>query len=130
MLCNVDRRPTDIPLHPPRPLAVLDDDLVGNVTVGGDFCLDLVTGGTLEVWAAPLTGARWAVALFNRSPADDTITVEWGVLSMPGGAAPPPTASFTVRDVWAGVNLGPFNASYSAPVVSRGVALLILTPSS
>jgi hypothetical protein len=30
-------------------VGIINDNLVGNVTTGGDFCLDLVTGGMLEV---------------------------------------------------------------------------------
>ena len=41
---------------------ILSDNLVGGVTVGGEFCLDLWTGGMLEVWAGPLTGGRIAVS--------------------------------------------------------------------
>jgi hypothetical protein len=47
-------------------LGIINDNLVGGVTIGGDFCLDLVTGGLLEVWAGPLSGDRWAISLFNR----------------------------------------------------------------
>jgi hypothetical protein len=46
---------------------IIDDNLVGGVTTGGNFCLDLVTGGMLEVWAGPLSNNVWAVAVFNRS---------------------------------------------------------------
>jgi len=84
------------------------------VTVGGDFCLDLVTGGTLEVWAAPphwrMLGRGALPPLAGRRHASQSS----GVLSMPGGAAPP-TASFTVRDVWAGVNLWPFQCVLLCP---------------
>lgn len=73
---------------------------------------------------APLAGGRWAAALFNRSPAVDSITLDWGVLD---GVAP--TAQFDVRDVWAGADRGSFTGSYTAPEVdSHGVALLVLTP--
>ena len=44
---------------------IINDDLVGGVTTGGDFCLDLVTGGMLEVWASQLS-TGWAVSVFNR----------------------------------------------------------------
>jgi hypothetical protein len=86
--------------------------------------LDLVTGGMLEVWVAPLVGGRWAATLFNRSPALDTITLDWSVLE-----GVPPTAQFSVRDVWAGTDRGSFAGSYTANAVgSHGVTLLVLTP--
>lgn len=103
---------------------VVDDDLVGNLTVGGAFCLDLVTGGWLEVWAAPLAGGRWGAALFNRSPAPDAITLEWAALGVPM------RARFAVRDVWAGADRGVFAGAYTAAAVeAHGVVLLVLTPS-
>ena len=109
-------------------LGIIDDDLVGGVSLGGEFCLDLVTGGMLEVWATPLLGGAWGVGLFNRSPGNDTITVSWGML--PAGSPIPPTASFDVRDVWAAADRGSFTGQYTTSVASRSVALLILKPTS
>jgi alpha-galactosidase len=100
-----------------------DDDLVGNVTVGGDFCLDLTTMGLLEVWAGPLVGGKIAVALFNRSPGDDSITAQWADIG-----ASSPAASYAVRDVWAGKDVGTFSGSYTSQVASHTMALLVLTP--
>ncbi len=83
------------------------------------------------MWVAPLSGGRWGAVLFNRSPAPDSITLEWEVLT--GGGAPPvpPTARFDVRDVWAGLDRGVFAAAYTAPTVAaHGVVMLVLTPSS
>jgi hypothetical protein len=52
----------------PQGSQVIDDDSVGNVEMsdGSNFCLSIVESGRLEVWTAPLTGGRHAVALFNR----------------------------------------------------------------
>ena len=101
---------------------VLDDDLVGGVTRGGDFCLDLVTSGTLEVWAAPLTGGRIAVSLFNRSPGNDSITAQWADVGAQVGR------SYAVRDIWNAADRGAFTGSYTAAVGSKDVAFLVLTP--
>lgn len=103
---------------------IANDNQVGNVTIGGDFCLDLSTMGNLEVWAGPLTGGRYAVALSNRSPGDDTITLAWEMMGVPAGA------SFSVFDIWQDVTVGTFTGAYTTPVVSHGVAFLVLTPSS
>eukprot|EP01116_Phalansterium_solitarium_P024035 TRINITY_DN867_c0_g1_i1.p1 TRINITY_DN867_c0_g1~~TRINITY_DN867_c0_g1_i1.p1 ORF type:complete len:727 (+),score=197.67 TRINITY_DN867_c0_g1_i1:51-2183(+) len=105
---------------------IYDDNLLGNVTVGSDFCLDLTTMGMLEVWAAPLTGGRYAVALFNRSPAQDTITLDYSVLQP--AVVNPLSAKFAVYDIWAAANRGTFQGSYSASVASHGTAFLVLTP--
>ena len=101
---------------------LLDDDLVGGVTRGGDFCLDLVTGGGLESWTAPLTGGRWAAALLNRSPARDTLTLDWASINATAGAR------FAVRDVWQGADVGTFAGSYTTAVEAHAAAYLILTP--
>jgi len=52
----------------PRGSQVIDDDSVGGVATadGSEFCLTIVESGWLEVWSAPLTAGRHAVALFNR----------------------------------------------------------------
>ncbi len=102
---------------------ILDDDLLGNVTVGGDFCLDLSTMGNLEVWAKPLTGGRIALALLNRSPANDSITANWSDIG-----APSASQQYAVRDIWQAADMGVFSSSYTAPVVAHGVAFLVLTP--
>lgn len=104
--------------------AIINDDLVGNVTTGGVFCLDVSTIGMLEVWMAPLTGSRVAVVLNNRSPGDDTITATWATLGLS------PSARYDVFDIWANVDRGTFAGSYTATVVSHGVAFLVLTPSA
>ena len=78
---------------PPVPIALgpYDDNashLVGGVTFGGDFCLDLVRDGDAEVWAGPLAGNKWAVALLNRNPsANATITANWTMFNASAGAS-------------------------------------------
>lgn len=101
---------------------IIDDDLIGNVTASGGFCLDVTTMGMLETWVGPLSGGRFAVVLFNRSPADDTITLNWADM----GVAP--TAAFAVRDIWAAADRGVRMGAYSAMVPAHGVAFLVLTP--
>ncbi len=101
---------------------ILDDDLVGGVSVGGDFCLDLVTGGMLEVWAGPLTGGRIAVALFNRSPGDDTITARWADIGAAAGAA------YSVRDIWAAADRGSFAGSFTSKVPAHSTVYLVMSP--
>ena len=103
-------------------LGIIDDDLVGGVTRGGDFCLDLVTSGTLEVWAAPLAGGRFALGLFNRSPAPDTISVTWPMFNASAAA------TFALKDVWAGASLGPHVGGYQATVGAHATLYLIATP--
>ena len=94
------------------------------MTVGGDFCLDLVTGGMLEVWAGPLTGNRIAVALLNRSPSTDTIVALWGDIGASSGV------SYVVRDVWEESDVGTFTGSYTSIVPAHASVFLVLTPSA
>lgn len=107
-------------------LNIIDDNLVGGISRGGDFCLDLVTGGMLEVWAgylSPATGSsqpRIAVSLFNRGQAADTITAQWSDI----GA----TGSYSVRDIWAAADKGTFSSSYYAVVPAHGTVYIVLTP--
>ena len=108
-------------------LSIPDNDLVGNVTRGGDFCLDIVPAGLLEVWAAPLAGGGFAVVLFNRSPAPDAITLTWDDLAAvsPDRTRPGP---LSVRDVWEARDAGVYAGSYTeAAVPAHGVTFLALS---
>jgi alpha-galactosidase len=73
----------------------------------------------LQVWSKQLSGTNTrAVALFNRSAASASITVQWSSLGIPGGAA-------SVRDLWSHTDLGMFSNSYTASSVpSHGVVML------
>ena len=64
---------------------IIDDDNAGTVKMGGEFCLALHSGATLEVWGGLLSPSaaglqRWAVALVNRSPSTDTIKLDFSKL--------------------------------------------------
>lgn len=108
-------------------LMIPDNDLVGNVSRGGDFCLDIVTAGLLEVWAAPLSGGGFVAVLFNRSPAPDAITLTWDDLAAVSPSHAPP-GPLTVRDVWEGRDAGVFNGSYTeTEVPAHGVTFLLLS---
>lgn len=103
-----------------------DNDLVGNITVGGAFCLDVVPAGLLETWAGPLAGGAFAAILFNRSPSPDAITLAWDDLAALGGARPGP---LRVRDVWSGRDAGVFDGAFTdGAVPAHGVTFLVLTP--
>jgi len=104
-------------------VAVLDDDKMGGVAAGGEFCLDVVADSDTEVWAGPLSGKRWAVALLNRDPnATATITVDYTMFNASA------TSTFQFRDVWKGQDVGSHTGSYSATVAPQDVNYLILTP--
>ena len=103
-----------------------DNDLIGNITVGGQFCLDLVPAGMLEPWAGPLAGGAFVAILFKRSPAPDAITLSWEALETLGGARPGP---LSVRDVWRSKDLGIYDGAFTdTEVPAHGVTFLVLTP--
>ena len=81
--------------------SVRDDDKVGVVALGGDWCLDTAEDGDSEVWAGPLADKKWAVALLNRhATANSTIKVDYTMFNSTA------TASFSIRDVWNAAELG------------------------
>jgi len=105
--------------------SVLNDDGVGGVTVGGEWCIDLVTGGGLETWAVPLVGGKIGVALYNRSPAPAAVTATWADIGAQAGQ------TYMVRDIWAASDAGMHMDSYTDEAVPpHGVTLLVLSPST
>jgi hypothetical protein len=106
-------------------IGVRDDDKVGGVTIGGDFCLGLAADGDSEVWAGPLTDKKWAVALLNRNPtANATIALDYTMFNATADA------SFSLYDIWEGQAIGTHKGSFSTTVQPQSATYLILTPAS
>ena len=83
-----------------------------------------VPPGLREVWVGPLAENKWAVALLNRHIlANASITLDWAMLNVSA------TASFDVRDIWEGKDLGKMTGKFVANVKPRAVTYLLLTPS-
>jgi len=80
--------------------------------------------GDLEVWSRPLVNKSLAVVLFNRSPNSTTIIVDWQTLDLPS------SSSYNIRDLWSHKDLGSFSQKFSAQVLSHGVVMVKLTPTS
>jgi alpha-galactosidase len=78
--------------------------------------------GDSEVWAKELKGGTRAVLLFNRGASDTEISVAWEDLGYPDHL------SATVRDLWAGKDLGKFTGSFKATVPSHGVVMVTVKP--
>jgi hypothetical protein len=100
----------------PDVIAVNQDPLGKQATV-------VATPGTnLEIWSKQLSGTNTrAVALFNRSGAAASMTVQWTTIGLSAGAA-------AVRDLWNQKALGSFTNSYTATTVPmHGVVLLKIT---
>ncbi len=74
---------------------------------------------TNQIWVKPL-GTDFttkAVGLFNPNGSAATMTVNWTNIGLQAGSA-------TVRDLWAGANLGSFNNSFTTNVPSHGTVVL------
>ncbi len=76
--------------------------------------------GGLQVYSKQLSGTgRRAVLLLNRTTSTATITVHFSDIGL--------GATASVRDVWAGTDLGSKTTSYAASVASNDSVLLILS---
>ncbi len=78
--------------------------------------------GEFEVWAKPLQGGDWAVALLNRSGAPQEMGIAWMELGLG------PSASPQVRDLWSGRDHGAVKTAFSATVPPHEVVLIRVSP--
>ena len=116
---------------------IIDDDNAGTVSRGGAFCVAAHSGAALEVWAGLLSPSaegqhRWAVALVNRSPSSDHISVEFAKLPdlhlLGLGAEKMAARSFQVEDVWLDTNHTAMQGvKWGRDVEAHDTALLIVT---
>jgi alpha-galactosidase len=84
----------------------------------------VATSGGNEVWSKELSGTNTrGVALFNRGSGSASITVKWSDIGIPAGAA-------TVRDLWAGKDLGSFNDSYAGSNIASHDVMMLKIQSS
>ncbi|MGC1376887.1 MAG: glycoside hydrolase family 27 protein [Anaerolineales bacterium] len=109
----MDQATKDI-LTAPEVIAV-DQDPLG---VQGVRVSRIVATKGPQVWSKVLSGVNTrAVALFNRSDEDASMTVEWKQIDLPSGPA-------SVRDLWARTDLGLFTDRYTVNVPAHGVVLV------
>jgi len=81
-----------------------------------------VSQGGNEVWAGPLTGNTFVVALVNRNQQTQSITANWSDI----GAVS--STRYVVRDLWAQRDLTTTATSYTANVPAHGTVLIKLIP--
>ena len=74
-----------------------------------------------QVWVIHNADGSCTVAMFNLAKRPEQVSVDWRQLGMAG-----PTA--TVKDLWAGRNLGTFSRRFSAKLPAHGSRLLRITP--
>jgi alpha-galactosidase len=80
----------------------------------------IAKSGDLEVWAKPMEDGSRAVGLFNRGPAEATVSAAWSDLGLAGRQI--------VRDLWRQKDLGPSEGQFSTRVPPHGVVLVRLRP--
>ena len=88
----------------------------------GNWCMEAVGGGSLEVWVVKLSGHRLAVALINRSPMAASVRAPWDILGLAKGS------KMSVRDVWSGEDDGVHSGQDSAEGSGKSAKLLVLKP--
>lgn len=89
-----------------------------------------------QMWARPLSGGRWAMALYNRNNASATITGLFSALppqpartilgvNSRAGTAP---STFHVRDVWGEKDLGSHTDQLAQNVSGHATVVFLLSP--
>ena len=78
----------------------------------------------LEVWAGPLDGGAVTVVLLNRGTSSANVTAEWTDIGLKS------STKATVRDLWKLKDIGVMQDSVTSAVVSHGVAMYKITPTS
>jgi hypothetical protein len=74
----------------------------------------------LEIWAGPLSGGSQAVLLLNRGDGDSAqITVKWSDIGFPVDH------SASVRDLWAGKDIGVFTGNYTSPKIDWHAVMML-----
>jgi len=79
-----------------------------------------VKRGGDEVWMKPLSGGRWALAMFNLGERPSQVTAIWRDLKLP--------ALVRMRDLWKHENWGKVQGGFSHRIEPHGCALFLLTP--
>jgi alpha-galactosidase len=72
----------------------------------------------LEVWQRNLADGRIAVALFNRTEDDTTVSATWADLDLRG--------KYQARDLWQRKDLGSVEGKIEMPIPSHGAAMVTL----
>jgi alpha-galactosidase len=88
----------------------------------------------LEVWARPLSGERWAVAVLNRSDAQRRHTIDFSREPLSDDLnqkfARIGERHYRITDEWTGEASGATRAPLEVTVAARDTAVFLLTPTS
>ncbi len=85
-----------------------------------------------EIWAKPLAGDRWAIALLNRSDEEQRITVDWahGELRDDLNGRDPAfaTRTYAIENAWTGASEGTTAEALQRRVAPHDTLVFTLTP--
>ncbi len=101
------------------PLLTNEEVLAVNQDALGARATRISQANSTEVWARDLSGGRKAVALFNRSTADATVSVTYSQLGVTGTPA--------VRDLWHRADVTGMTTSLSVNVPHDGALMYTLS---
>ena len=122
------------PIRPATQDSLPDDDHIGTVApVPADkWCLDVVRGGNIETWTSALSGSRHVVALLNRSPSAEVIS-----LSFADDLGLAASGQWLAHDVWTDASLdaaamldsvaSPGVVNVARRVEAHGVEVMVLS---
>lgn len=79
----------------------------------------IIQDGSLEVWVKDMEDGSKAVGLFNRGPAEASITLKWFDLGI--------NSKQTVRDLWRQKDLGQFIQQFETKIARHDVVLVKIT---
>jgi alpha-galactosidase len=106
-----------------KELVAIDQDPLGisGDLIGSIDCekTNTASPGACQIWGKPITGDRWAVALFNAGSSTHTISFDFKLIGHAG-------ARLNVRNLWLHQDMGEHHGSFQADVPSHGVVAITL----
>ena len=97
-----------------------DEVMAINQDVLGNTARRVTQKDGTEVWAKELKDGSKAIGLFNRSPANAEVALNWDEAGLAGKQK--------LRDLWDHRDIGSFEEKYSVPVPAHGTMLLLAAP--
>ena len=74
-----------------------------------------------EVWIRQLNSGNYAVVLFNRDNVTRDLTLQWSYIGLP------PDQPAHLRDIWLHKDIGIYLSSYTVPVPTHDVVMLLVS---
>jgi alpha-galactosidase len=127
---------TDVPALKPEIRAILANR--GIVAIDQDklgvAAFKWIARPGLDVWARPLAGGRWAVALLNRGDTPRAARIEWAAVgledNLKGKRADFAATTYRLTDAWTGKPAGTTAAPLERTIAPRDTLVFTLDPNS